>query len=63
MDLFPAKAQFLTGENVDLILETAKGQWEQVEVSVFRLNDLVRRMGDAPFFGWAVSTARSRAMG
>lgn len=68
MDLFPAKTQFLTGENVDLILETAKEQWEQAEVSVFRLNDLVLRQsrrpeGGAPFFGWAASTARSRATG
>lgn len=70
MDLFPAKTQFLTGENVDLILETAKEQWEQAEVSVFRLNDLVLRQSrrpeggrallrlgsfDSPFAGYGVS--------
>ena len=70
MDLFPAKAQFLTSENVDVILETAEEQWEQAEVSVFRLNELVRRQSvrpagrrtvlqlggfDSPFAGYGVS--------
>ena len=48
MDLFPAKAQFLTGENVDVILEMAEEPWERAEVLVFRLNELVRRQSLRP---------------
>ena len=70
MDLFPAKAQFHTGEPVDEILETDGEPWERAEAAVFRLNELVGRQSlrpagprtvlslgcfDSPFAGYGVS--------
>lgn len=70
MDLFPAKAQFHTGEPVDVILETNGEPWERAEAAVFRLNELVGRQSlrpagprtvlslgcfDSPFAGYGVS--------
>ena len=70
MDLFPAKAQFHTGEPVDVILETDGEPWERAEAAVFRLNELVGRQSlrpagprtvlslgcfDSPFAGYGVS--------
>lgn len=43
MDLYPVKAQFLTGEEVKLCLEMGKSICEYVEVAVYHLNDLVHQ--------------------
>ena len=70
MDLYPVKAQFLTGEEVVLHLETDGSSYEYVQVSVYRLNELVHQQTifeccadmqislgkyDATFAGYGVS--------
>lgn len=70
MDLYPVKAQFLTGEEVVLRLETNGSSYEYVQVSVYRLNALVHQQTifeccadmqislgkyDAAFAGYGVS--------
>lgn len=43
MDLYPVKAQFLSGEEVELRLDTDGHICEYAEVSIYHLNDLVYR--------------------
>lgn len=44
MDLYPAKAQFLTGEEVSLVLETDGVLPWTAEVQVYRLNEAIRNV-------------------
>ena len=43
MDLYPQKAQFLTGEDVRLLLEIGDEACARVEVTVFRMERAVHR--------------------
>ena len=51
MDLYPVKAQFLSGEEVELRLDTDGHICEYAEVSIYHLNDLVYRQKVADFTG------------
>lgn len=70
MDLYPQKAQFLTGEDVRLLLEIGDEACARVEVTVFRMERAVHRRTisspcgtlelsvgqfDTPFSGYGVS--------
>lgn len=51
MDLYPVKAQFLSGEEVELCLDADGHICEYAEVSIYHLNDLVYRQKVADFIG------------
>ena len=51
MDLYPVKAQFLTGEEVTLCLETDGNICEYAEVAVYHLNTLLYQQTAADFTG------------
>ena len=51
MDLYPVKAQFLSGEEVELCLDADGHICEYAEVSIYHLNDLVYRQEVADFIG------------